>query len=344
MKYLWIFILFLIGLTPVFPQETYPPAAGLEGSTAIHKDSSIIKGWASACTFHRGYINISDTTVEFNGSNKPAIGKDSSTFGKADGSVLSLGDGGYAILTFSQPIKNGEGADFAVFENGFEDAANPGNYFLELAYVEVSSDGNRFVRFPAISKTQVDSQLQAFGYVEATSIHNLAGKYAINYGVPFDLEDIKDSSGIDLEKITHIKIKDVVGSLIDDYVNYDSEGNKINDPWPTPFNSCGFDLDAVGVVHFNNSVGIPGKEQMSGPVVYPGFLKRGTNLNIQMPEELSLIKVSFINIAGIAVFTQEYTNSNEIRISIPSNIPSGICLIHIATPKHQWTKKVLIID
>ena len=293
---------------------------------------------------HRGYINISDTTIEYNGSNKPTIGKDSSIIGKADGSVISLGDGGYAILTFAQPVKNDEGADFAVFENGFEDAANTGNYFLELAYVEVSSDGERFIRFPSVSKTQVDSQLQAFGYVEAESIHNLAGKYAINYGVPFDLEDLKDSSGIDLTNITHIKIQDVVGCLLDDYANFDSRGNKINDPWPTPFNSSGFDLDAVGVIHFNSSVDISDKKQMDELVIFPGCLKRESTLNIQLPEELSLIKVSFISITGVLLSTKEYSNSIEIRTSIPSNIPSGICIIHIATQENQWTKRVLIID
>jgi hypothetical protein len=34
----------------------------------------------------------------------------------------------------------------------------------------------------------------------------------------------------------------------------DSQGNIINDPYPTPFESGGFDLDAIGVIHNNLSI------------------------------------------------------------------------------------------
>ena len=43
--------------------------------------------------------------------------------------VVSLGDGGYALLTFEKPIKNGID-DFAIFENSFSDT------FLELGLVD----------------------------------------------------------------------------------------------------------------------------------------------------------------------------------------------------------------
>jgi hypothetical protein len=33
------------------------------------------------------------------------------------------------------------------------------------------------------------------------------------------------------------------------YASCDSQGHQINDPWPTPFPTGGFDLDAVGVIH-----------------------------------------------------------------------------------------------
>ena len=33
------------------------------------------------------------------------------------------------------------------------------------------------------------------------------------------------------------------------YASYDSQGNIINDPFPTPFETGGFDLDAIGVIH-----------------------------------------------------------------------------------------------
>ncbi|MBN1183601.1 MAG: hypothetical protein JXB49_15025 [Bacteroidales bacterium] len=345
MKYFWIFILLNTWLLSLFAQSSFPPAAGQPGSTAIYKDSSIIKIWAAKCIFQRGFINISDTTVTYNGSNKPGIGSDTSTFGKADGNVLSLGDGGYAILTFSKPVTNGPGPDFVVFENGFEDAANPGHYFLELAFVEVSSNGEHFIRFPSVSLTQVDSQMQAFGYVDPTEIYNLAGKYKINYGVPFDLEDIKDSIGIDMESITHIKIQDVVGCLLDDFANVDSRGNKINDPWPTAFNNGGFDLDAVGVINYNESTEVV--EEMKAeffPVLFPTYLNKGEEITIALGDEETFVNVTLLNITGMDRYSRDYTNCRKIQLTIPSEVTSGVNIMRITTPQHQWTYKILILE
>ena len=46
-----------------------------------------------------------------------------------------------------------------------------------------------------------------------------------------------------------LKIIDVIGSIDSNFCNYDQYLNKINDPFPTPFPSSGFDLDAVGVIN-----------------------------------------------------------------------------------------------
>lgn len=223
----------------------FPPPAGQPGSTAIFKDSSIIIGWATAGSdVIRGYINISDTNAQYMENNHASYGSVLYVSGPSDEYVMSLGDGGSVILTFDQPIGNGSGADFAVFENSFSDD------FLELAFVEVSSDGVHFVRFPSISTESQTIQIPTFGTSDATKFHNLAGKYRGQYGTPFDLEDIKDSLNINISKITHIKIIDAVGCLQTPYATHDSEGNKVNDPWPTPFDTGGFDLESVGVIHF----------------------------------------------------------------------------------------------
>jgi hypothetical protein len=221
----------------------FPPPVGRPGTTAIYKDSSAFIGWATGCTVHRGYIKISDTTLSFQGSNKASYGLDTNALGKADDSPVSLGDGGYAILTFDRPIVNGPGFDFAVFENGLDSS------FLELAFVEVSSDGINYFRFPAISDTQDTLQIPTFGKVEARKINNLAGKYQAMFGTPFDLDTLKGNAGLDLDKIQYVKVMDVVGCIQTPYATYDSRGHKVNDPWPTPFNTGGFDLDAVGVIH-----------------------------------------------------------------------------------------------
>ena len=227
----------------------FPPPAGDPGTTAIYKDSSAFVGWATGCTVHRGFIKISDTNLIYQGSNKATFGIESEALGKADDAPVSLGDSGYAILTFDRPIVNKPGFDFAVFENGLDSS------FLELAFVEVSSDGINFYRIPSVSDTQDTVQIATFGRVDARKINNLAGKYQALYGTPFDLDTLKGIAGLDITRITHIKVIDVIGCIQAPYATYDSRGHKVNDPWPTPFNTGGFDLDAVGVIHSADSTG-----------------------------------------------------------------------------------------
>ena len=42
-----------------------------------------------------------------------------------------------------------------------------------------------------------------------------------------------------------------IGKWLDEnnFSSCDFNGHQINDPWPTPFNTGGFDLDAVGVIN-----------------------------------------------------------------------------------------------
>ena len=185
----------------------YPPAAGMQGTTAIHADSSCFVAWAIGIEIERGYINMADTTYSIEGNNKASHGNPFDAIGKANNSVVSLGDKGVAIITFEYPIINGDGWDFAVFENGLNDN------FLELAFVEVSSNGIDYFRFPSVSLTQTENQTGGFGSSDPTLIHNLAGKYRVYYGTPFNLDDIEDDISLDKQNITHVKIIDVGGSI-----------------------------------------------------------------------------------------------------------------------------------
>ncbi len=234
-------------ITPVEPPYVAGPfcgAVGTEGCNAIPANSELIIAWATTCTVERGPQNIS---VE--GSPMVTYGSDSAAIGACSMSdnlsVVSLGDGGMATVTFAEPIVNGEGPDFAVFENSFND------FFLELAFVEVSSDGERFVRFPATSLTQTEVQVE--DNVDPTYINNLAGKFRMGYGTPFDLNELRDSAGLDINAITHVRVIDVVGSIDPQYATYDAAGNIINDPWPTNSYSSGFDLDGVAVLAHSSS-------------------------------------------------------------------------------------------
>lgn len=240
------FILFTcILLTKFTGAQSFASVPGEPGSTAIYKDSSIIVNWANGITFQRGYLNISDKSLGF-----ASFGDSMATLGPAEGNsfdVVSFGDSGVAILTFPQAIVDGPGFDFAVFENGFAD-----NY-VEYAFVEVSSNGVDYFRFPAISETPTDVQMSSFEYSDCRYVNNLAGKYRQGFGTPFDLGELPDDSNLDKNAITHVKIIDVVGSIDTLYGSFDSQGTIINDPWPSAFESGGFDLDAIAVINQSSS-------------------------------------------------------------------------------------------
>ncbi|MBS1783185.1 MAG: T9SS type A sorting domain-containing protein [Bacteroidetes bacterium] len=224
----------------------YAPQAGIVGSTALAGNSAQFVSWATTCQIKRGYLDIAQPAL-----GKASAGDSSLAIGIADNFVVSLGDSGVATLYFSNPITNGPGADFAVFENGFLNPNNPEEAFLELAFVEVSSDGIHFFRFPSNSLTQDSSQISSVvgqNYMNARLINNLAGKYIANYGTPFDLQELDGIAGLDVSRITHVRVVDVIGT-VGSLSTFDQSGRKINDPYPTPFPTGGFDLDAIGVLH-----------------------------------------------------------------------------------------------
>ena len=264
----------MLGTLGLNAQGSFAPAVGNPGTTAIHKDSSIIINWASSCNVTRGLMNISNSSM-----GNVTSGVSSNGTGIADGAIVSIGDAGEAVLSFSTPISNGTGPDFAVFENAFDD------FFLELAFVEVSSDGTNYTRFPAISETQDTIQVGGFGTVDATMLYNFAGKYRAQYGTPFDLQELDGTVGLNINQITHIKLIDVIGNINDQYASYDSQGNKVNDPYPTPFATGGFDLDAVGVI--NQFVGVEEFEQ-NQITFYPNPATNQLNIKTNNYTELKI--------------------------------------------------------
>ena len=249
------------GGTPPDPEHgPFCGGVGTEGCNAIAADDNQIVAWATNVVLTRGPQNISNPN-----SPLASFGDETNAIGPATPNnsmdAVSLGDGGSALVTFERPIQNGEGPDFAVFEND-----NNGG-FLELAFVEVSSDGVHFVRFPATSLTQTETQTGSFAFTDPTFINNLAGKFQIGYGTPFDLAELADSANLNIDSIVYVRIIDVVGTIDPQYATYDAFGHIVNDPWPTDFNSCGFDLTGVGVIH-QKPVGIDNHE-MPQVFAYP---------------------------------------------------------------------------
>lgn len=291
-------------------------AVGTEGCEAIAADSRIFVAWATGCTVERGWQNIATPTARVShGSDSMAIGRVSMT---DNINVVSLGDGGTATLTFATPIQNGDGFDFCVFENGFND------YFLELAFVEVSSDGSHFVRFPATSLTPVTTQIGGMGSVDPTFIDNLAGKYRMGYGTPFDLSELADSANLDITHITHVRLVDVVGSIDPQYGSYDAYGHLVNDPYPTAGPSGGFDLAGIGVIH-QQPVTI---DAVTNAIinVFPNPVSHVLNVTLQGCTDNAVLRL--FDVTGHEVLCRPMNGSN-LTLNV-ENLRKGIYVLQVA--------------
>ncbi len=97
----------------------------------------------------------------------------------------------YLVLSWGgATVHNGPGADFVVFENGFEVGAGSGSFFLDQIVVMLSRDGVTFVPFPhdyvAEDETKYQSKPEAW--------QGFGGRYPVKYNVdsnpvdPFDHE------------------------------------------------------------------------------------------------------------------------------------------------------------
>ncbi len=154
--------------------------------------------------------------------------------------ATSLGNDGAMTLVFEPPIADVPGPDIAVFENGFSEL------FLELAWVEVSSNGVDFVRFASLSSQE--GQVSAYGTLDPREVMGVAGRFEAGFGTTLDLATLLQdplvlTKRVDLSAITHVRVVDIVG----DGTAMDSFGHPIFDPTPT-YASAGFDLEAIGVI------------------------------------------------------------------------------------------------
>ena len=312
------------GGTPPDPEHgPFCGGVGTDGCNAIAADDNQFVAWATSVVLTRGPQDISNP-------NSPAVtfGDETNAIGPATPNnsmdAVSLGDGGSALVTFERPIQNGEGPDFAVFENDI----NGG--FLELAFVEVSSDGVHFVRFPATSLTQTETQTGSFAFTDPTFINNLAGKFQIGYGTPFDLEELADSANINIDSIVYVRIIDVVGNIDPQYATYDAFGHIVNDPWPTDFASCGFDLTGVGVIH-QKPVGIDNHE-MPQVFAYPNPCN-GTLYIINENAE----RVELYNVNGQLL---DMVNNGDTHITLNmQSYPAGLYLLKVGNGVQKILKK-----
>jgi hypothetical protein len=295
------------GAYTVFAQ--YAPAAGEAGSTAIHKDSAVFEGWA---TGYKDYL-VGDDVDEMWQVPDNALGKAQGT----SFDIVCLGRGGEITLTFNAFILNKEGDDFAVFENSFNDS------FLELAWVEVSLDGDTFVRFPNHSLTTSPVS----DVVNPEKIYGYAGKYRKGYGTPFDLAEVG------MDSVYYVRLIDIPG----DGSAKDTAGNPVYDPYPTT-GSAGFDLDAIGVIHKSSDyIGLEKYNAHDNIHIYPNPFVDG--IYVSPGVEGAPAQICIMNCYGALLKQINHCNGNNyIELS---QYPAGLYFIRIATVNKTVVKKII---
>lgn len=184
--------------------------------------------------------------------------------GLDDGSldVASLGRGGSITVGFDVTITDGPGADLTVFENPF---VFNGEVFSEVAYVEASTDGVHFARFPSsyagpstgfsgfTAPWGTYSGLTGCVPVMANVMTNTVDPFdpAVSGGESFDLASLAGdplvvAGLVDIHAIHFVRIVDPgyqVGTDSFGHIIYDNSG---------PTGSA--DIDAVAVINFVGNV------------------------------------------------------------------------------------------
>jgi hypothetical protein len=291
-RHLALAALVLATLAPAVHAGPYADAAGKPGSTAVSKDSTAIAAWAVAYTDYLPGPNVSASFATAAEALGPATGVATD--------VVSLGDRGRITLTFGGLIVDRPGADFAVFENSFSDT------FLELAWVEVSSDGTHFFRFPGFSFTP--GPVGGFGAVDPTNVDGLAGKYRGGFGTPFDLALLASVPGLNVQAVSHVRFVDIVGdgSVFDNFPTAFGGPNPIYDVHPTVA-SGGFDLDGVGVMHF---VAAPVPEPSTlalgllGALAVAGVARRGRGRRVAAGLAVAVCALPASAAGGVSTFEE----------------------------------------
>lgn len=280
--------------------------AGHLGS--VERDNPLYTGAAVTVeSLVRGPLDIAHP-----GGDTASYGTEADALGFYDGAVVSLGDGGSIVLSFGTDtvVENVAGPDIGVYENGFFQnwPANAGHtgYYFELGFVEVSSDGVTFARFP--NKTANTAAIGGFDMLRPLDYFGLAGNSLGAISCNFDLDDLAEddlviSGQVDLAEIRYVRIVDVVG----DGSTTDSLGNPVYDPYPTAFSSGGFDLDAVEAFVTED----PTLITLSGFTAAPG----------RNQVQLTWKTGSEIDNAGFNLYRAESENGDFVRLNgklIPS--------------------------
>jgi hypothetical protein len=330
-----------------------PGISGYVGPDGKHASPSgpnavlnpIFRGWATDVASYEPTPDVDDYWKDLTKALGQVTGDNYDIVSLGDLTQDEINQGvpeGWITLVFGDPcepndpshIRDQNGYDFVVFENGFRYADNA--YFCELGYVDVSSDGVGFARFPSVSLTP--GLVGAYGTVDITDICNLAGKHPNNSvectGTPFDLNELKNEPNVqnglvDLNDIAYVRIVDIPGSG-----DFNDTARKLTDPctWPNwgyydanhpvydawwTWGSGGFDLEAIGVLHPQqycgdiNLDGIVDYEDLE--ILAQGWLRQFgqdgwiARCDIAKPKDL------IVNFKDFAVFAEDWLKVEQWR-------------------------------
>ena len=302
----------------------------------------IFKGWATAIADYEPAPGVDALWTNPGSALGPAAGDKLDIVSLGDLSRQQIDDGlqpGRIMLSFDEPIRQQAGYEFVVFENGFTSDVSlatgsvAGQMFTELGYVEVSSNGVDFARFPSVSLTP--GPVGSYGTIEISNVYNLAGKHPNGTGTPFDLQEIAGEPDVvtglvDINDIRYVRIVDIPGSgdFYDQAAvhidpaggadrNYYSDNHPIYDAWVT-FGSGGVDVEAVGVLEeqkYSADIDLNGVVDMYDLALFasawhsrfgrPGWIGR---CDLAEPKDL------FIDDADFDVFVSQWLEVEEWRI------------------------------
>jgi hypothetical protein len=183
--------------------------------------------------------------------------------------VLNLGVGGSLTLGFDadggatpRAIADGPGVDFIVSENSFYAGGVTTSAMAELLFVEVSSNGTDFARFPVESATA--SPVGPFGTINPANVSGFGGVHPVLANVdanaldPFDPataggdafdlallagDPLVTGGALDLANVRFVRLVDVLG----DGTLTDRLGRPIYDATGT--DNGGADVDSVAVIN-----------------------------------------------------------------------------------------------
>jgi len=277
-------IVLVISAMVVAGPYTEPGVNGYIGEDGRHADpgdddaviNPIFRGWATSVIRYAPAPGVFSLWADPNKALGPATGNNFDIVSLGDVNSTQIDQGvlsGQITLSFSEPVRDGNGYDFVVFENGLVSIYNTGGgsvagqMFAELGYVEVSSNGIDFARFPSVSLTE--GLVGMYGTIEISDVYNLAGKHpngeGLCMGTPFDLTEIAAEANVvsglvDINNINYVRIVDIPGSgdFEDEAIkhidpdswpawDFFANSHPIYDAWVT-FESGGVDLEAVGVL------------------------------------------------------------------------------------------------